>query len=54
MIFVTVKAKQIVQPEGPGGGKGEPGVPPIQVHVRNPRRTNQSHSLPTTLHFLLN
>jgi Eukaryotic-type carbonic anhydrase len=26
--FVTAKAKEIIQPEGPGGGKGEPGVPP--------------------------
>jgi hypothetical protein len=25
---ITEKAKEIIQPEGPGGGKGEPGVPP--------------------------
>jgi hypothetical protein len=26
--FITVNAQENFQPEGPGGGKGEPGVPP--------------------------
>ena len=29
--FITVNAQGNFQPEGPGGGKGEPGVPPKMV-----------------------
>ena len=28
---IIEKAKEIIQPEGPGGGKGEPGVPPTAI-----------------------
>jgi hypothetical protein len=28
-IFITVNGQGQFLPEGPGGGKGEPGVPPI-------------------------
>jgi len=34
-ILVTVKAKEIIHPEGPGGGKGEPGVPPREEDYAN-------------------
>jgi len=33
---ITEKAKEIIQPEGPGGGKGEPGVPPIDIFIKTP------------------
>jgi len=28
IIIITINAQGNFQPEGPGGGKGEPGVPP--------------------------
>jgi len=31
---ITKKAKEIIQPEGPGGGKGEPGVPPTHKYLQ--------------------